>query len=141
MNTLTQYERVFGHFDSDGDGRISPSELRHCVGAVGGELSEADAAAAVGYIDSDGDGFLGLDDFVKLIEGDEKEEEKVKDLREAFKMYEMDGCGLITPQSLKRMLGKLGESKSVDQCKAIISVFDLNGDGVLNFDEFLAMMS
>ncbi|GKV07952.1 hypothetical protein SLEP1_g19648 [Rubroshorea leprosula] len=74
-----------------------------------------------------------------MVEGGE-EEERVKDLREAFKMYEMDGGGCITPKSLKRMLSRLGESRSLDECKVMIAQFDLNGDGVLNFDEFRAMM-
>ncbi|KAK9271755.1 hypothetical protein L1049_002118 [Liquidambar formosana] len=82
---------------------------------------------------------LGLEDFVRFVEGTD-EEEKVKDLKEAFKMYEMDGCGYITPKSLKRMLSRLGESKSVNECAVMIAQFDLNGDGVLNFDEFRVMM-
>ncbi|EXC31341.1 Calcium-binding protein CML38 [Morus notabilis] len=140
MDKLTQYERVFNHFDADGDGKISPLELQTCVGSIGGELSEAEAEAAMDYLDSDGDRLLGLDDFVKFLEGG-REEEKVKDLKEAFKMYEMEGCGCITPKSLKRMLSRLGESKSIDDCKVMIARFDLKGDGVLNFDEFMVMMS
>lgn len=140
MDKVTQYERVFNHFDADGDGKISPLELQACVGAIGGELSEAEAEAAMDYLDSDGDRLLGLDDFVKFLEGG-REEEKVKDLKEAFKMYEMEGRGCITPKSLKRMLSRLGESRSIDDCKVMIARFDLKGDGVLNFDEFMVMMS
>ncbi|KAJ7974780.1 Calcium-binding protein [Quillaja saponaria] len=140
MDKLTQYERVFNHFDENGDGKISPSELQLCVGAIGGELSMEEAEAAVEFLDLDGDGLVGLDDFIRFVEGGE-EEEKVKDLREAFKMYDMDGCGCITPKSLKRMLSKLlGESRSIDECSVMIAQFDLNGDGVLNFDEFRVMM-
>lgn len=139
MSKRQQYERVFNHFDKNGDGKISPWELQQCVGAIGGELSLADAEAAVEFSDSDGDGLLGLDDFIKLVEGGE-EEEKVKDLKEAFKMYEMEESGCITPKSLKRMLSRLGDSRTIDECKAMISQFDLDGDGVLNFDEFKVMM-
>jgi calcium-binding protein CML len=141
MDKRTQlYERVFEHFDNNGDGNISPSELQQCVGATsGGELSLAEAEAVVELHDSNGDGLLGLEDFLRLVEGGE-EEEKVNDLREAFKMYEMDGCGSITPKSLRRMLSRLGESKSIDECTTMIAQFDLNGDGVLNFDEFRTMM-
>ncbi|KAM1323443.1 hypothetical protein PS2_044338 [Malus domestica] len=114
-------------------------ELQQCVGAIGGELSLTEAEVAVEYLDSDGDGLLGLDDFVKFVDGG-CDEEKVCVLREAFKMYVMDGSGCITPKSLKRMLSRLGESKSVDECKNMIARFDLNGDGVLNFDEFKVMM-
>nr|KYP32675.1 Putative calcium-binding protein CML19 [Cajanus cajan] len=139
MDKMSQYVRVFNHFDENGDGKISPSELRQCVEAVGGELSLEEAEAVVELLDSDKDGLVGLDDFVRFAEEGE-EEEKVKDLREAFKMYEMEGCGCITPKSLKRMLGRLGECKSIDECKVMIARFDLDGDGVLSFDEFRVMM-
>uniref|UniRef100_A0A5B7BS31 EF-hand domain-containing protein n=1 Tax=Davidia involucrata TaxID=16924 RepID=A0A5B7BS31_DAVIN len=140
MDKHQQYDRVFNHFDDNGDGKISASELQLCVASMGWELSLADAEAAVMYMDSDGDGLLGLEDFVRLLEG-AAEEEKVKDLREAFKMYEMDdGCGCITPKSLKRMLSRLGQSKTIEECKVMIAQFDLNGDGFLNFDEFKVMM-
>ncbi|TKY46403.1 putative calcium-binding protein CML19 [Spatholobus suberectus] len=139
MDKLSQYVRVFNHFDENGDGKISPSELRQCVGAIGDELLREEAEAVVELLDSDKDGLVGLDDFVRFVEGGE-EEEKVKDLREAFKMYEMEGCGCITPKSLKRMLGRLGECKSIDECQAMIARFDLDGDGVLSFDEFRVMM-
>jgi calcium-binding protein CML len=55
-------------------------------------------------------------------------------------MYDSEKCGFITPKSLRRMLKKMGESKSIDECKAMIKHFDLNGDGLLSFDEFTVMM-
>ncbi|XP_022741013.1 calcium-dependent protein kinase 4-like [Durio zibethinus] len=139
MNKNDQYERVFNHFDENGDGKISPAELQQCVKAVGGELSLVEAEVAVEALDTDGDGLLGLEDFIRFVE-EVGEEEKVNDLKEAFKMYEMEGCGCITPKSLKRMLSRLGESRSIEECKLMIDQFDLNGDGVLNFDEFRVMM-
>ena len=41
--------------------------------------------------------------------------ERMKEFREAIGMYEMDGGGCITPKSLKRMLSRLGESRSVEE--------------------------
>ncbi|XP_058228110.1 putative calcium-binding protein CML23 [Rhododendron vialii] len=124
---------VFNHFDDDGNGngKISPKELRLCVGSMGGDLSEGEAEATVVLMDSYGDGELGFKDFVRLIEGgEEEEEEKVKELREAFRMYEMgDGCECITPKSLRKMLRKLGKSNtSIEECKVMIAQFDLDGD-------------
>ena len=63
------------------------------------------------------------------------------DLEEAFEMYnDTEMFGFITPKSLQRMLGRLGESKSMEQCTTMIGHFDLNGDGLLCFDEFRVMM-
>lgn len=106
---------------------------------LGQEMSDEEAETAVKVIDSDGDGQLGFDDFVKLVE-DEDEGDKGRDIKEAFKVYEMDGEGCITPTSLSRTLGRLGEDRSVEECGQMIRQFDLNGDGVLSFDEFQTMM-
>ena len=70
------------------------------------------------------------------------EEEKLRDLGEAFEMYnDCEMLGFITPKSLQMMLSRLGESKSIHQCTAMIHHFDLNGDGLLNFHEFALMMN
>ncbi|KAH0746937.1 hypothetical protein KY285_008594 [Solanum tuberosum] len=134
-----ELERVFTYFDENGDGKVSPAELRKCVKAVGGELTVEEAEMAVRLSDSDGDGLLGIEDFTKLMEGMEEERNKESELIGAFGMYEMEGY--ITPKSLKNMLSRLGESTSIDNCKAMIRRFDLNGDGVLRFDEFKVMMT
>ncbi|KAL1821294.1 hypothetical protein DCAR_0417689 [Daucus carota subsp. sativus] len=132
-------QRVFNYFDEDEDGKITAAELRTCMTAVGGrEMSQAEAELAVESADTDGDGMLGLEDFSKLLEGSCGTEEE--ELREAFGLYAAEGTSSITAKSLKRMLSRLGQSTSVDNCKAMIRKFDLNGDGVLNFDEFRVMM-
>ncbi|KAK4369589.1 hypothetical protein RND71_013381 [Anisodus tanguticus] len=133
----SELESVFTYFDEDGDGKVSPAELRRCMKAVGGELTMEEAEMAVRLSDSDGDGLLGLEDFTKLME---EERNKESELIGAFGMYE-EMEGYITPKSLKRMLSRLGESTSIDICKAMIKRFDLNGDGVLSFDEFKIMMT
>ncbi|KAJ0024738.1 hypothetical protein Pint_09134 [Pistacia integerrima] len=136
-----EIQTVFNYFDENGDGRISAAELQSCLRTVGGELSAAEAEAAVQSSDLDGDGHLDFYEFQKLMEnGNANEEQKNSELREAFGMYVMEGSSYITPASLERMLSRLGESSSIDDCKAMIRVFDLNGDGVLSFDEFAVMM-
>ncbi|XP_043694739.1 calcium-binding protein CML37-like [Telopea speciosissima] len=131
-------ERLFRYFDEDGDGKISAMELQSCVSTVGGELSTEEAVVVVGSFDSNGDGLVGFDDFARLMKGNGEEVEG--DLREAFGMYVMDGCDFISAKSLKRMLHRLGESRTIRECKGMISVYDVNGDGVLSFEEFRAMM-
>ncbi|KAB2023107.1 hypothetical protein ES319_D07G258500v1 [Gossypium barbadense] len=140
---MNLYERVFNDIDKNGDGKISAAELHQCVKAIGWEvpLVEVEMAVVEGLDrDGDGDGVLGLEDLIRLVE-DVEDDDKMNDLKEAFKMYEMEGCGIITPLGLKKMLARLGESSwSLQDCKLMIAHFDLNGDGVLDFDEFRLMM-
>ncbi|KAK1416536.1 hypothetical protein QVD17_32327 [Tagetes erecta] len=134
--------QVFNYFDENGDGKISATELQNRLRKVGGEelqLSDEEAEMAVRSSDADGDGVLGLDDFAKMMKEGEEEE-----LRGAFGMYSTKswrGECVITPKSLKKMMRRLGQETTVDDCKTMIGRFDGNGDGVLDYDEFRAMMS
>ncbi|KAL8241677.1 hypothetical protein R6Q59_011979 [Mikania micrantha] len=138
MNKSSDYKRVFDHFDEDRNGLISPSELHRFVGLIHrDEILVEEVQVVIESIQNHGQ--LRFEDFIGLMES-EKEDEKREDLKKAFRLYEMDGTDCITPMSLNLMLSRLGESTSVDDCVGMIHRFDLNGDGVLNFDEFRAMM-
>ncbi|VAH69410.1 unnamed protein product [Triticum turgidum subsp. durum] len=116
--TAERFSSVFASFDRDADGRISAAELRLCMkAALGEDVSVEDGEALVALADTDGDQLL-----------DEQE------------MYEVKGEGCITPASLMRMLARLGSEQGIEECRAMIRRFDLNGDGVVCFDEFKVMM-
>uniref|UniRef100_A0ACD5WL97 Uncharacterized protein n=1 Tax=Avena sativa TaxID=4498 RepID=A0ACD5WL97_AVESA len=143
-SSTSELRTLFSSLDKDGDGRISAAELQVCMRATLGEHVPAEEAEAlVASVDADGDGLLCEAEFLKLALycDAEEEEERTRGLREAFAMYEMEGEGCITPASLGRMLGRLGNERGVGECRAMICRFDLDGDGVLSFDEFKIMMS
>lgn len=139
-SSIGDLEKVFNYFDENRDGRISAAELRRCLNLMGEQLTMEDAEAAVSSSDLNGDGHLDFEEFQKLMEESFDNEERNKELRDAFGMYVMEGTSNITPASLRRTLSRLGDFRSVDDCKAMIRPFDLNGDGVLSFDEFAVMM-
>ncbi|XP_006645374.1 putative calcium-binding protein CML19 [Oryza brachyantha] len=136
-----EFRRVFTAFDRDADGKISAAELRLCMkAALGEDMSAEEAEALVSSADADGDGLLDEEEFTRLVQLGMDEEERCRGLREAFRMYEMEGEERITPVSLKRMLSKLGSHQDIEECQAMICRFDLNGDGVISFEEFKIMM-
>ncbi|KAK1599837.1 hypothetical protein QYE76_018713 [Lolium multiflorum] len=141
--STSELKTLFASLDGDADGRISAAELRVCMRATLGEdIPAEEAEALVASVDADGDGLLCEAEFLKLaLHCDAEDEERTRGPREAFAMYEMEGKGCITPASLRRMLGRLGNEQGVGECRAMICRFDLDGDGVLSFDEFKIMMS
>ncbi|CAM0874308.1 unnamed protein product [Alopecurus aequalis] len=138
---------VFAAFDKDGDGKVSASELRYGLASTLGEdVSEVDATAILAAVDADGDGLLNQEEFARLAAGAHEDDDDVvrrKCLREAFGMYATEDTAttMITPASLRRTLSRLGSHElGVEECKAMICRFDLDGDGALSFDEFTVMM-
>jgi calcium-binding protein CML len=53
-----RYQRVFNHFDKNGDGKISPAELLQCWYAIGMRKLAEDTEALVASLDMDGDGLM-----------------------------------------------------------------------------------
>ncbi|MBA0777052.1 hypothetical protein Gotri_005119 [Gossypium trilobum] len=140
LNETTKKEelrQVFHRFDHDGDGKISSEELSAYFASIGDNVSSNVVRRVIKDFDNDGDELLGFEDFVELMEGGDDGD----DIKRAFEMYEGDkGCGCITPVGLQQMLGRLGDVRSYEECKAMIGVFDLDGNGVLDFNEFQHMM-
>ncbi|KAJ4844873.1 hypothetical protein Tsubulata_004368 [Turnera subulata] len=143
-----ELKEVFRHFDSDGDGKISALELRAYFGSIGEYMSHEQAESAINDLDSDGDSLLDFQDFLRLMRGEGTDDRKKgqddddDDLKRAFEMFEVEkGSGCITPKGLQRMLQRLGDAKSYDECVAMIHVYDIDGNGVLDFHEFHQMMA
>ncbi|XP_043712399.1 probable calcium-binding protein CML41 [Telopea speciosissima] len=134
-----ELREVFGYFDTDGDGKISAHELRSYFASVGEYISHMEAQGVINDLDADGDNLIDFEDFMKLMELEGGHDE---DLRRAFEMFEVEkGSGCITPKGLQRMFRRLGDEISNEECKAMIQIFDLDGDGVLGFHEFQQMMA
>ncbi|KAG0618302.1 hypothetical protein M758_4G053200 [Ceratodon purpureus] len=61
----------------------------------------------------------------------------VKDLREDFKMFDLNGDGKISRVELGKVLWSLGERLSDADVDQMIRDADANGDGEIDFEEFI----
>ncbi|OIW02672.1 hypothetical protein TanjilG_29448 [Lupinus angustifolius] len=58
-------ERIFKHFDANGDGQISSSELGDALKALGSVTVE-EVKKMMDEIDTDGDGFISYEEFTEF---------------------------------------------------------------------------
>ncbi|KAI8537359.1 hypothetical protein RHMOL_Rhmol09G0017900 [Rhododendron molle] len=140
--------RIFKNLDQNGDGFVSLTGLESLLERIGMQSTQDELESVVGKTNLDLLDFESLYDAIakRKIGGEsqdgEDDKERENDLVEAFKVYHRDGDGFISGEELDRVLTQLGflnENASQD-CKTMIDTYDMNSDGVRDFEEFKKMM-
>lgn len=92
-------------------------------------------------VDTDRSGFIDYAEFI-VAATNQKNLTSQEKLHAAFKMFDKDGSGIITPDEIKEVLCFGGaNAMSSEAVDAIIKQVDENGDGEIQFEEFVAMMT
>ncbi|KAE9450466.1 hypothetical protein C3L33_17638, partial [Rhododendron williamsianum] len=141
--------RIFKNLDQNGDGFVSLTELESLLERIGMQSTQDELESVVGKTNLDLLDFESLyDAIVKRKNGGESQDgedddgELENDLVEAFKVYDQDGDGFISCGEIERVLTQLGflNENAGQDCKTMIDTYDMNSDGVLDFEEFKKMM-
>ena len=64
--------------------------------------------------------------------------EQIEELKEAVTQMDANGDGFVTKDELKAMLSSLGEPVEDSVVNEMMNVADVNGDGKVDFNEFVA---
>ena len=68
-------------------------------------------------------------------------EDTINNYKEAFLEYDQDGSGNISIKELGTVMRTLGENPTEDELQDLINKFDEDGNGTMEFTEFLCMMA
>mmetsp|Transcript_12129 Transcript_12129/g.16529 ORF Transcript_12129/g.16529 Transcript_12129/m.16529 type:complete len:521 (+) Transcript_12129:221-1783(+) len=63
---------------------------------------------------------------------------EIEGLKELFKSFDRDDSGTITLAELKEGLKKMGNSMTEAEVEAVMGSIDIDGDGYLSYEEFIA---
>jgi len=68
-------------------------------------------------------------------------EEQIAEFKEAFSLFDKDGDGTITTKELGTVMRSLGQNPTEAELQDMINEVDVDGNGTIDFPEFLAMMA
>lgn len=132
-------KRAFDVFDYDQTGEINFVDFPTVVRSLGynptsNQVDEVLIAANKQEKDK-----INFDEFATMMGKfeDYRKEEAEDSLREAFKQFDRDGNGYISPDELLYVVCNSGEKLSREEAEELIGMFDTNADGQLSWEEFV----
>ena len=170
---IAEFKEAFSLFDKDGDGNITSKELGTVMRSLSQNPTEAELRDMINEVDADGNGtidFQGLwrlqvealfcncaAEFLTMMARKMKDVESEAEIKEAFKVFDKDGDGLISAAELRHVMTNLGEKLTDEEVDEMIRgnaaltrrgfsmltgaiEADIDGDGQVNYEEFVGMM-
>ncbi|KAL3846703.1 hypothetical protein ACJMK2_017671 [Sinanodonta woodiana] len=71
---------------------------------------------------------------------DKLTQEQLDEFKEAFNMYDKDGDGTITTKELGTVMRSMGQNPTEAELISMIADVDVDGNGRIDFNEFVTMM-
>ncbi|XP_004712675.1 calmodulin-like protein 3 [Echinops telfairi] len=72
---------------------------------------------------------------------DQLTEEQIAEFKEAFSLFDKDGDGSITTRELGTVMRSLGQNPTEAELQGMVREIDADGNGTVDFPEFLSMMA
>lgn len=132
-------KQVFDTIDADKDGKISQQDYKTMLKALGKDDLIEGVPTIFQKVDLNRDGFIDFKDFMDW----HKKGGGVKsmDLYIAFRLFDLNGDGKICAEDVQKVLNRLGEECSLEDCQRMVRAVDTDGDGVVKMYDFMTMMT
>ncbi|KAM3145872.1 hypothetical protein pb186bvf_002167 [Paramecium bursaria] len=128
---INDFKEAFDLFDQDGDGKITTKQLGTVMRSQGLNPTEAEVQFMMNEVD--GNGTIDFPQFLALMM---KEQDSIEDLIGAFQVFDREGSGIISDAELRQVMANLG-MKLTDEVDEMIREADIDGDGQINYEEFI----
>ncbi|XP_075018792.1 uncharacterized protein LOC142087903 [Calonectris borealis] len=136
-----ELREAFELFDRDASGLIDVSDLKITVRALGCELGREEMKKIISELNEEGSGKLTFKLFLQVMTQKMAEPCLKKEILQAFEVFDCDGTGKISFENLKVVASEVGEDITDEELQEMIDEADVDGDGEVDKQEFLRMLT
>eukprot|EP01121_Diplochlamys_sp_Union-15-3_P016206 TRINITY_DN5474_c0_g2_i3.p1 TRINITY_DN5474_c0_g2~~TRINITY_DN5474_c0_g2_i3.p1 ORF type:complete len:293 (-),score=60.34 TRINITY_DN5474_c0_g2_i3:70-948(-) len=167
VSDVSVIKQLFQQCDSDKDGELSVGELRNVIKELNIPTNENEIASLLKSLDKDGNSKISFKEFLSGIKWIQKsnrlvnsvpkdklkrsgsivdfiselQQDQLKEFKEYFDLCDEDHDGIITKAEFQKMfIEKLGLKTTQNDFEVLFDSLDYNGDGKLQFEEFISGM-
>ena len=135
-----EIREAFDIFDHDNDGALDFHELKVAMRALGFDVRRQDITSLINQHDQRGNKLMYFEDFKAIMTEKMINRDPLEEIQRAFKLFDEEDTGRISLKNLKKVARDLNESIDENELSAMIDEFDLDGDGEISLEEFIAIM-
>lgn len=140
-NEMKALRETFVALDTDSNGILTIAEVRDGLAKAGLKEIPADLQQMMEGIDADCSGAIDYTEFCAALL-DRKTYMQEDICWAAFRVFDKNGDGKISQAEIQEVLanGTVQEAMGADAIKSLMVDVDTNGDGEIDFEEFMEMM-
>ncbi|GMR58478.1 hypothetical protein PMAYCL1PPCAC_28673 [Pristionchus mayeri] len=137
---LQEYRQVFKMFDTDRSGAISVDELESATRKLGIKQTREELEMIINEVDHSGNHEIDFDEFCEVMDHlNLKQNAWNNAIEECFNVFDWSKSDAINKSDFAYILRELGDITDRDLINEIFNESDLDGNGVIDKDEFEAM--
>jgi len=139
-NQIKGLRDTFMKLDNNGDGLLTVAEMKEGLLSCGLKEIPADLAQIMKEVDSDGSGVIDYTEFLAATL--DKKVYMAEDVCwQAFRVFDRNGDGKICKNEIAMILNDDDvKAEAAGDMAALMAEIDTDGDGEIDFQEFMAMM-
>ncbi|EAT43328.1 AAEL005222-PA [Aedes aegypti] len=141
QDQIEELREAFSLFDTNGDGTITCSELGTVLRSLGKNVSDAEVEELLKEVNVDHEGMIHFPDFVAMMSIRLRDFNSEEELKEAFRIFDRNGDGLISADELRAALQSFGEQLAEEEIEELLREADVNCDGQIDYEEFVKMIT
>ncbi|XP_021753845.1 probable calcium-binding protein CML13 [Chenopodium quinoa] len=136
---IASMREAFSLFDTDGDGKIAPSDLGIVMRSLGSNPTQSQLRHILERekLTSPFDFHRFLELMVKYMKPDDPFE---SELRDAFRVLDKDCSGFVSVSDLRHILTNIGEKLDPAEFDDWIQEVDVGEDGRFQYEEFISQL-
>ncbi|KRX04148.1 hypothetical protein PPERSA_11272 [Pseudocohnilembus persalinus] len=136
---IEEIREAFNLFDTEGEGRIDPKELKAAMQSLGFEQKNPTIYSMISELESQGNN-IDFNEFLNAITSKLGDKESRLGINKIFDLFDDDKSETINLTNLKRVAKELGETMTEEELHEMLERAALNGKDITR-DDFYNIMT
>ncbi|KAL3874260.1 hypothetical protein ACJMK2_037300 [Sinanodonta woodiana] len=139
---IAEFRDAFALFDKEKNGYITHKEMGTVMRTLGQNPTETELQEWVHEFDTEGKGTINFSQFLLMMVKKMKDEDSQdSNVLQYFKVFDRDNNGFISTAELRHILTNMGEKLTDEEVDEMIREGDIDGNGQIKYEEFVALMN